>query len=56
MAAKSANYTCRARVRHDGRLYPPGGTVTLTPVQAAALLALGAVVPAQDVKPSGAGG
>jgi hypothetical protein len=50
MAVKSATYHCQARVRHDGKLYPPGETLALSTAQAEPLLALAAITPANSGK------
>ena len=54
MATKSTSYLCQARVRHDGKLYQSGDTVTLSLHQATPLLALGAIQPLSTSK-AGAG-
>ena len=51
--AKTASYTCRSAVRHDGKRYAPGETLNLNAAQAEPLLALGAITAAQTAKAAG---
>ena len=53
--AKTTPYTCQSAVRHDGKRYRAGETVTLSPAQAEPLLALGAIAPTTPTKATGTG-
>ena len=53
--AKTTPYTCRSVVRHDGKRYASGETLTLSAAQAEPLLALGAIAPTTATKATGTG-
>ena len=52
-AAKNTPFTCCTPVRHNGKRYAPGESLSLSPSQAEPLLALSAISPVEAAKAAG---